>query len=79
VSFAAITLCVALQRVVFIYFVIDSVRKLLDTLSFRGSSLKPQCPFTALQFNLGTSHQNKTSEGKEGNKYRENVRRKEGK
>jgi hypothetical protein len=34
VSFAAITLCVASQRVfivVCIYFVIDSVRKLLDT------------------------------------------------
>jgi hypothetical protein len=36
VSFAAITLCVASQRlfvVVSVYFVIDSVRKLLDTLS----------------------------------------------
>jgi succinate-acetate transporter protein len=34
VSFAAITLCVASQRVfivVSVYFVIDSVRKLLDT------------------------------------------------
>jgi hypothetical protein len=34
VSFAAITLCVASQRVFFVvvvYFVIDSVRKLLDT------------------------------------------------
>jgi hypothetical protein len=34
VSFAAITLCVASQRVfiaVAVYFVIDSVRKLLDT------------------------------------------------
>jgi hypothetical protein len=32
VSFAAITLCVASQRVfVVVYFVIDSVRKLLDT------------------------------------------------
>jgi hypothetical protein len=33
VSFAAITLCVAPQRVfiVVVYFVIDSVRKLLDT------------------------------------------------
>jgi hypothetical protein len=34
VSFAAITLCVAPQRVfivVSVYFVIDSVRKLLDT------------------------------------------------
>jgi hypothetical protein len=35
VSFAAITLCVASQRVfiVVVYFVIDSVRKFLDTLS----------------------------------------------
>jgi hypothetical protein len=34
-SFAAITLCVASQVfvVVIVYFVIDSVRKLLDTLS----------------------------------------------
>jgi hypothetical protein len=37
VSFAAITLCVASQRVfivVSVYFVIDSVRKLLDTPSY---------------------------------------------
>jgi hypothetical protein len=36
VSFAAITFCVASQRVfiVVIYFVIDSVRKLLDTPSY---------------------------------------------
>jgi hypothetical protein len=37
VSFAAITLCVASQRVfiiVSVYFVIDSVRKLLDTLYY---------------------------------------------
>jgi hypothetical protein len=37
VSFAAITLCVAFQRVfivVSVYFLIDSVRKLLDTPSF---------------------------------------------
>jgi hypothetical protein len=37
VSFAAITLCVGSQRVfiiVVIYFVIDSVRKLLDTPSY---------------------------------------------
>jgi hypothetical protein len=31
VSFAAITLCAASQRVLVVYFVIDSVRKLLDT------------------------------------------------
>jgi hypothetical protein len=37
VSFATITLCVASQRVfivVSVYFVIDSVRKLLDTPSY---------------------------------------------
>jgi len=37
VSFVAITLCVASQgvfNVVSVYFVIDSVRKLLDTLSY---------------------------------------------
>jgi hypothetical protein len=36
VSFAAITLCVASQRVfvVVVYFVIDSVRKLLGTPSY---------------------------------------------
>jgi hypothetical protein len=35
-SFAAITLCVASQRVfiVVVYFVSDSVRKLLDTTSY---------------------------------------------
>jgi hypothetical protein len=42
VSFAAITLCVASQRVfivVSVYFVIDSVRKLLDTRSYFCFSL----------------------------------------
>jgi hypothetical protein len=37
VSFAAITLCVASQRVfivVIVYFVMDTVRKLLDTPSY---------------------------------------------
>jgi hypothetical protein len=36
VSFAAITLCVASQRVfiIVVYFIIDSVRKLLDTPSY---------------------------------------------
>jgi hypothetical protein len=37
VSFAAITLCISSQRVfivVSVYFVIDSVRKLLDILSY---------------------------------------------
>jgi hypothetical protein len=39
VSFAAVTLCVASQRVfiVVVYFVIDSVPKLLDTPSYRGN------------------------------------------
>jgi hypothetical protein len=39
VSFAAINLCVASQRVfvvVLVYFVIDSVRKLSDTPSYKG-------------------------------------------
>jgi uncharacterized membrane protein YjgN (DUF898 family) len=38
VSFAAITICATSQRVfiVVIYFVIDSVRKLLDTPSYVG-------------------------------------------
>jgi hypothetical protein len=39
VSFASITLCVASQRVfivVVVYFVIDSVRKVLDTPSYIG-------------------------------------------
>jgi hypothetical protein len=38
VSFAAVTLCVASQRVfivVSVYFVIDSVRELLDTPSYK--------------------------------------------
>jgi hypothetical protein len=36
VSFAAVTLFVASQRVfVVVYFVIDSVRKLLDTASYK--------------------------------------------
>jgi hypothetical protein len=35
VSFAAITICVASQRVsIVVYFVIDSVRKILDTPSY---------------------------------------------
>jgi hypothetical protein len=49
VSFAAITLCVASQQVfiVVVYFVIDSVRKLLDT----PSSMKLHSPcFVLLEF-----------------------------
>jgi len=40
VSFATITLCVASQRVfiVVVYFVIDSVRKLLDTASYHNTT-----------------------------------------
>jgi hypothetical protein len=34
VSFAAITLCVASRVFIVVYFVIDSVRKLLDTSSY---------------------------------------------
>jgi hypothetical protein len=34
VSFATITLCVASQRLLIVYFIIDSVRKLLDTPSY---------------------------------------------
>jgi uncharacterized membrane protein len=42
VSFAAITLCVASQQVfifVSVYFVIDSVRKLLDTPSYKYGNM----------------------------------------
>jgi len=41
VSFAAVSLCVASQRafVVVVYFVVDSVRKLLDTPSYKV----PEC------------------------------------
>jgi hypothetical protein len=52
VSFAAITVCVASQRVIpkaSIYFVIDSVRKLLDTLSYTAEERVP-CRFKALIF-----------------------------
>jgi hypothetical protein len=39
VSFATITLCVASQRVfIVVYFVIDSVRKLLNTPSYNNDS-----------------------------------------
>jgi hypothetical protein len=39
VSFVAITICVASQReFIVVYFVIDSVRTLLDTRSYVGSS-----------------------------------------
>jgi hypothetical protein len=57
-SFAAITLCVASQRVfivVSVYFVIDSVRKRLDTSSYYHSSVSTSTdqsihPITELQF-----------------------------
>jgi hypothetical protein len=54
VSFAAITLCVASQRVfIVVYFVIDSVRKLLDTppYIFSGELLRYKC-VTALFFSF---------------------------
>jgi hypothetical protein len=65
VSFAAITLCVASQRlfiVVSLYFVIDSVRKRLDTPSYTlGLALRKWvsfthgvCPFSVLNW-MGTS------------------------
>jgi hypothetical protein len=44
VSFAAITLCVASQRVfIVVYFVINSVRKLLDIPSYRYNPLCLEC------------------------------------
>jgi len=60
VSFAAITLCVASQRVfvvvVVVYFVIDSVRKLLDTLSYVLTNINSkQIHFPHVsKFSLGT-------------------------
>jgi hypothetical protein len=42
VSFAVITLCIASQReFIDVYFVIDSVRKLLDTPSYSSTSSHP--------------------------------------
>jgi hypothetical protein len=43
VSFAAITLFVASQRVFIVYFVIDSVRKLLVIPTYMASTLFRQC------------------------------------
>jgi hypothetical protein len=43
VSFAAVTLCLTSQRVfvvVVVYFVIDSVRKILDTLSYSLNKMR---------------------------------------
>jgi hypothetical protein len=43
-SFAAITVCIASQRVfIVVYFVIDSVRKLLDTPSDELENIKASC------------------------------------
>jgi hypothetical protein len=53
VSFAAITLCVACQRVclIVVSFVIDSVRKILDTLSYINTgSLCQRNDFIGLKF-----------------------------
>jgi hypothetical protein len=57
VSFAIITLCVASQRVfiiVVIYFVIDSVRKLLDTPSYAQNYiiLRLTCTYNWPKFRL---------------------------
>jgi hypothetical protein len=53
VSFAAITLCVASQRVfivVSVYIVIDSVRKLLVTPSYAAAELERARTHTHTQF-----------------------------
>jgi hypothetical protein len=57
VSFAAITLCVASQRVfivVSVYFVIDSVRKLLDTPSYISAVLTREIFFVLVLHLKGT-------------------------
>jgi hypothetical protein len=53
VSFAAITVCVASQQVfiVVVYFVIDSVRKLLVTLSYLEKDL-PQHHFLRRKYHM---------------------------
>jgi hypothetical protein len=56
-SFAAITLCVASERVfiVFVvYFVIDSVRKLLDTLSYTASQHRRPRLETSANYNIAS-------------------------
>jgi hypothetical protein len=59
VSFAAITLCVASQRVfivvvvvvvVVVYFVIDSIRKILDIPSYKHSLSDLFCVFISISF-----------------------------
>jgi hypothetical protein len=56
VSFAAITLCVASERVfivIVVYFVIDSVRELLDTPTYvvsRKTQLRCQCEYENFGF-----------------------------
>jgi hypothetical protein len=57
VSFVAITLCVASQRVfnvVSVYFVIDSVRKLLDTPSYPYWSVSPHPSYQILRYSVQT-------------------------
>jgi hypothetical protein len=60
VSFAAITVCVASQRVfivVIVYFVIDSVRKLLDTPSDKkGIENVKKCYVNCVGFCSGKPH-----------------------
>jgi hypothetical protein len=69
VSFAAITLCVASQRmfiivVVIVYFVIDSVRKLLDTSSYMLSILSSAVLVRSYLYNTVTSCMLTDSKGK---------------
>jgi uncharacterized membrane protein len=73
VSFMAIILCVASQRVfIVIYFVIDSVRKLLDTTSYLGVATQfghldsPRSQFKEFVINgnaLPVSYQNSSDWG----------------
>jgi hypothetical protein len=64
VSFAAVTLCVASLQVFFVvvvYFVIDSVRKLLDTPSYQsvGCSLGKQwCTKLPLRYKMTNFNHN---------------------
>jgi hypothetical protein len=61
VSFVAITHCVASQRVfivVSVYFVIDSVRKLLDTLPYNHHSFEAEIKLELLSCWLGILFKN---------------------
>jgi hypothetical protein len=55
VNFAAITLCIASQRVfivVSVYFAMDSVRKLLDTPSYNTGCVRPWSPTARSEVNV---------------------------